>query len=92
MVGAGFSAVTTVSQLLALRKAAPETRVTWVTRAPRDPYALVDGDILPQRRALSEFGNSITTAAVEGAHTCARARPPPRRWNSLSSTNTSLDC
>mmetsp|Transcript_47727 Transcript_47727/g.91220 ORF Transcript_47727/g.91220 Transcript_47727/m.91220 type:complete len:429 (-) Transcript_47727:338-1624(-) len=66
VVGAGFSSITSIKKILELREKHPETRVTWLTRAPSNPFTVLEADVLPQRKELSQFGNTITTHPTPG--------------------------
>lgn len=62
VVGAGYSAATTVVALARLAKESPTTRVTWVYRktdpaAP--PISPIENDRLPERARLTEMANSL---------------------------------
>lgn len=59
VVGDGYSAVTTLSELLGAGDKAP-ARITWVVRASGAPYVRIEGDTLPQRDELARFGNEVT--------------------------------
>jgi len=60
IVGAGFSAATTLEMLIKLAERYPETRVVWVTRRDDAPYVRVPEDPLPSRDALAALGNAMT--------------------------------
>ena len=66
LVGAGHSAVTSLRLLEELRGEAPKTRTTWVLRGDASPYQVLGDDPLPQRLALSRFGNDAAGGGVEG--------------------------
>lgn len=84
VVGAGYSAITTLNLLLELTNQAPETRVVWVTRATEAPYERVEDDPLPERDRLAELGNRLAAeddhvdyygdAWIEALHTIAEGR------------------
>jgi len=59
LVGAGYSAITTLKGLLALAADHPSTRVTWLTRRAAAPYAVLEDDPLPERKKLAQMGNKI---------------------------------
>lgn len=63
VVGTGYSAITTISNLLTLSKQVPGTRVTWCTRKPSAPYHRLESDPLPERVRLVELGNRIAAGA-----------------------------
>ena len=60
VIGAGYSAVTTVKSLEALAAREEGTRVFWLMRSEESPYDLIDNDPLPQRSELAEFGNAAS--------------------------------
>jgi hypothetical protein len=62
VVGAGYSAITTLSLLLELANQAHKTRVIWVTRAGDSPYESIAGDPLPERARLIQLGNQIAAS------------------------------
>ena len=63
VVGAGYSAATTVVRLACLQQQYPETRITWVTRAPGSdgPLRSIPGDSLPERSKLVQTANQLVT-------------------------------
>ena len=61
VVGAGYSAVTTLRALTDLAQEAAGTRVTWLTRSGERPYTELPDDPLPQRDALARFGNQLAS-------------------------------
>ncbi len=63
VVGTGYSAITTLSNLLQLSEQAPGTRVTWCTRRLSAPYHRLAIDPLPERIRLVELGNRIAAGA-----------------------------
>lgn len=63
VVGTGYSAITTISNLLTLAKQAPDTRITWCTRKLGAPYHRLESDPLPERVRLVELGNHIAAGA-----------------------------
>lgn len=66
VIGSGASAITTLAMLRAKSAASGAAlSVVWVTRRAGPPYALIDGDPLPQRAALHQLGNEL--AATSGA-------------------------
>lgn len=66
VVGAGYSAVTTLRALSALHQESPETKVSWLRRRRGTPYEVIAGDVLPQRAALAAFGNVAALGDVQG--------------------------
>lgn len=84
VVGSGYSAITSVSNLLTLRKDEPKTRVLWLLRQTHTPYTVIKDDVLPQRAALGELGNRAAQNEVEGVEVMHGAqvmglRPIPQR-------------
>lgn len=67
VVGSGYSAITTINQIKAIAESTPDsskpTKVVWVTRQGGEVYDRIEGDPLPQRDALSLFGNSLGTTS-----------------------------
>jgi len=75
VIGSGYSAITTINNLLELKKEFPNTTVHWFTRRNTkdgEPgvYAIIKGDSLPQRASLCILGNAL---AAETASANARA-------------------
>jgi len=60
VVGAGASAITTLAMLENLGKKQGGVGVVWVTRRDGEPYTIIEGDALPQRKSLYSMGNSLT--------------------------------
>lgn len=65
LLGGGYSAVTSAKLLAELQEDAPETRVLWLMREDTPPYRVTDDDPLPQRVALSEFGNQAALGGLD---------------------------
>ena len=62
VIGAGYSAVTTLRDLEALHGEA-----LWLRRdVKREPYEVIEGDVLPQRAELARFGNAAARGEREG--------------------------
>ena len=60
VIGAGASAATVVSDLVALAADVPATSIAWATRAPLDRvFATIEGDALPARRALYDRARAL---------------------------------
>ncbi len=59
VVGAGYSAITNLAGLLALRGEDAPTQLHWVTLTPNMPYQLIEDDPLPARAALAALGNTL---------------------------------
>ncbi|MBI2478799.1 MAG: monooxygenase [Planctomycetia bacterium] len=61
IIGAGYSAATTVVALAKLAEEAPGTHVTWLVRRSADagPFALIADDRLPARAALTIEANRL---------------------------------
>ncbi len=85
VIGAGYSAATTVVNLGQLRTVAPETRVTWVTRRALSqddgPIQRVKDDRLPERDRLAVEANRLVVAPDSGV----------THWNSTSVTAIARD-
>ena len=64
VIGSGYSAITTLNQLLEALGEEDETRITWITRGGEEPYEVIDDDPLPQRKKLAGLGNEL--AGVNG--------------------------
>ena len=69
VVGAGYSAVTTVRNLQKLAQKAPDTETLWLLRDDSPPYPVIEDDPLPLRRRLSDFGNQAVTDSMPGVQT-----------------------
>lgn len=65
VVGAGYSAITSLRLLLDLAQQAPGTRITWITRQGQAPYTRIEEDPLPQRDELALLGNQISQGEHE---------------------------
>jgi thioredoxin reductase len=85
LVGAGYSAVTSARLLAELREDAPHTQLFWLMREDTPPYKVADDDPLPQRVALSEFGNQAALGNVDGI------QPVHGQIWRVSKTSTGLD-
>jgi len=60
VVGAGFSAATTVAAVAELTKSAPQTSVVWATRRDRQPpIRRVPNDALPERDRIAQTANAL---------------------------------
>lgn len=66
VVGAGYSAVTTLRALRDLKDHAPGTQISWLMRSEDAPYDVLPDDPLPQRVALATFGNDAAEGRIEG--------------------------
>ncbi len=67
VVGAGYSAATTIVELARLAAEAPDTQITWVARNRQDdssegPIVRFPNDPLPERDALAQAANRLATA------------------------------
>lgn len=65
VVGDGFSAVTSVVELLKLKKEVPSTQIWWLVLSD-EPYSVIDDDTLPARKAISILGNQLISGEKEG--------------------------
>jgi len=73
VVGAGYSAATTVVALEKLAQAHPNTRVTWLTRERRyndssGPLRRIENDRLPERDRLAEHANRLANDPACSVH------------------------
>jgi hypothetical protein len=59
VVGAGYSAITTLHILMDFARQRPGTELVWLTRQEGAPYARIENDTLPQRDALAALGNAL---------------------------------
>lgn len=66
LIGAGYSAVTSAKILAELIEQDASTQLFWLMRSEAAPYELIEGDPLPQRVELGEFGNSAAAGHIEG--------------------------
>ncbi len=66
VIGAGYSAVTSLQKLKALKDESPSTQLSWLMRSEDTPYTIIHDDPLPQRVGLSEFGNAASEGKVDG--------------------------
>lgn len=66
VVGHGYSAITSVSMLLALRDHEADTQVFWSSVEPQRPYEVLADDPLPQRATLASLGNDAASGQIEG--------------------------
>jgi len=64
LVGTGMSAATVLRNLKELSAQVEGTQVLWVTRREQDPFTVIEGDVLPQRKELCEMGNSASRGEV----------------------------
>jgi len=66
IVGAGYSAVTSLKYLTDLAQAEPGTSVVWLTRSGSStPFTVIEDDVLPARKQLCLFGNLVASQAVD---------------------------
>ena len=63
VIGAGYSAATTLSSLLTIAQEEVGTRVTWLTRTLAPPYPRIAADPLPERDRLAALGNAVAAGA-----------------------------
>lgn len=66
VVGEGYSAATSLKLLAELRRAAPQTQLSWVMRSFETPYEVIPNDSLPERAALVQFANDAARGQIEG--------------------------
>jgi len=66
VIGAGYSAATTVCQLAELARQSLETHVTWATRrgdgTSDGPMKVIEGDRLPQRKRIAQQANQLASS------------------------------
>ncbi|MBC8351402.1 MAG: NAD(P)-binding domain-containing protein [Planctomycetes bacterium] len=69
VIGAGYSAATTVVGLAKLAEEAPDTHVTWIVRQTNEaePISPVNDDRLPERAALTVEANRLASGASPNA-------------------------
>ncbi|MEM1349221.1 MAG: NAD(P)-binding domain-containing protein [Myxococcota bacterium] len=65
VVGGGYSAVTSLQELRALKTEAPGTQISWLV-LDEAPYDRIADDPLPQRDRLARLGNDAASGKVEG--------------------------
>lgn len=68
VIGDGYSAATTLRQLLELRRS-EDLDIHWLLDDDTSPYEERDDDPLPQRRDLSRFGNRVAADDLQGVET-----------------------
>lgn len=81
LVGSGMSAATVARNLgtlaeeggVTLAEPGDGTEMVWLTRSGGSPFRVNPDDILPQRKALNEFGNSCANGEVPGVKYIAGA-------------------
>jgi thioredoxin reductase len=66
VIGAGYSAATTITQLANLKTRWPQTRITWLTRRnlasdASGPLLEINDDVLPERLQLVQTANQLAT-------------------------------
>lgn len=74
VVGAGYSAITSLKTLHELKARHPGTQLTWLTWQAEAPYEVLEDDVLPQRKELAIFGNRAAAGHVDGV------TPLPGAW------------
>mmetsp|Transcript_16047 Transcript_16047/g.37851 ORF Transcript_16047/g.37851 Transcript_16047/m.37851 type:complete len:428 (+) Transcript_16047:76-1359(+) len=65
VVGAGMSAATVARDILKLAEEDKATSLIWVTRKSGNPFTVIEDDVLPQRKALCELGNSAASGSLK---------------------------
>ncbi len=74
VVGAGYSAATTVCSLAMLAESEPDTLTTWLTRGPdARPLKRIADDPLPERDRLAGRANDLATRAGGAVQFCPQA-------------------
>ncbi len=66
LLGAGHSAVTSLKILADLHLKSPKTQIYWAFRGDQAPYHVIEGDSLPQRKSLGNFGNQAAAGEIAG--------------------------
>ena len=67
LIGAGYSAATTVSDFRNLIREEPDTSLIWVVRDDRKaPIPAIEDDPLPNRKKLTGHANSVATGNISG--------------------------
>jgi hypothetical protein len=61
---ASILCVTALASLSQLAGDSPGTNILYVTRASGRPFSILEGDVLPQRSALSALGNSAASGDI----------------------------
>lgn len=69
VVGEGYSAITSIRQLLALADDEPATELHWLRSTDEPPYAEIEDDPLPQRKRLAELGNRVVREGLDAMET-----------------------
>ncbi len=73
LVGAGYSAATSLLALVEVLAAAPETRIIWARKsADLAPFAVFPRDPLPLRAQLAREGNAVAAAPPTGCRVLPR--------------------
>lgn len=67
VMGDGYSAITSLRGLLALKGETPATTIHWGF-LKETPYELIENDSLPQRAELAELGNALATKSKDGVN------------------------
>ena len=74
VIGAGYSAITSLELLLTLQAQAPGTELTWLVQGHEPPYEVLEDDPLPQRRHLAQLGNGAFIGQRDGVRVLGGAR------------------
>ncbi len=65
VVGGGFSAITSIIELLKFKKERPSTQISWLVLTPH-PYTVIADDSLPERKANCILGNALLSGEKDG--------------------------
>ncbi len=65
VVGDGFSAVTSIIELMVFKKQVPSTQISWLVLSEQ-PYTVLEDDSLPARKANCILGNQLLSGEKAG--------------------------
>lgn len=65
VVGDGFSAITSIIELMIFKKQVPSTQISWLALSDQ-PYTVIEDDSLPLRKANSILGNQLLSGEKDG--------------------------
>mmetsp|Transcript_16179 Transcript_16179/g.19675 ORF Transcript_16179/g.19675 Transcript_16179/m.19675 type:complete len:350 (-) Transcript_16179:1259-2308(-) len=74
VLGSGYSAITALRQFSKVPEQAKPAYLLWLVRSSeeKDPYTIIPDDPLPQRSALSKFGNELAKIPPTESFECLR--------------------
>lgn len=65
VIGGGYSAITSVQELLRLKRETPSTLISWaVLQDP--PFLIIEDDALPDRKRIATLGNDLISKNKDG--------------------------